>query len=87
MSFSVAGDRAKTIFNKMPDSSLVQNIPEGTCLSGDIVKLKEGMLCILTKGDDNFESYSCRVDLNYATGTTERIDLNRYLHCGEDADF
>jgi hypothetical protein len=85
MDISIIGQGAKNIFDKMPDDALLSASTKGTCLSGDVVKIREGTMCIASEHRLNDPSlYSCTILINYSTGKTQRIDINEYLNCDEE---
>jgi hypothetical protein len=85
MLISIAGQQAKDIFDKMPDSTKLDIPAEGLCFDVDIIKIAGGTVCMARRlSPDTSVSYSCDMAINYSTGATEKMDPDNYLHCGED---
>jgi hypothetical protein len=85
MDISIIGQGAKNIFDKMPESTLLSTPTKGTCLSGDIVKISEGTMCIASEAlPEDPGLYSCTILINYSTGSAQKIDINNYLNCDEE---
>ncbi|MDR2154016.1 MAG: hypothetical protein LBE78_03175 [Burkholderiaceae bacterium] len=85
MLISIAGEHAKEIFSKMPDNTLLTLPTKGTCLDGDVVKVSEGTICIARESKlDDPDLYSCKITMNYATGATQKVDVQDYLNCYEE---
>ena len=87
MDIIMVGDRAKHLFDKMPDSTIVST--KGTCAEGKIMKVSNGVICFANHSTipgqqlKKVVSYDCSMSLEYETGILKNVETKGYLQCDE----
>jgi hypothetical protein len=80
-SITVQGQVAQGLFEKMPESSIVIENPDNTCILGAVTKIKGGIECVQTEK----KYYECKMAVNLATGLLiDRNEANADGSCGLD---